>query len=370
MENEMEKDNALSFGVGLNKTEYVLFQKTMTRFTSGRRIFRVISLLIILFLCMTAMDIVRNQPEKLKDPVFLLSLLVFAALLVCWIVLPRVAENRRFVKGYEDAIAGGQVFDGMVTVNTDGVTKVTESGSVILSFDRDLLFMEQKEMFIFVNRFGQGIVLPARCLTAEDAAAVRFMAQRYINPRFYVVKGKIQPTATNRMELSPVTPPAVLYTFTVQYDEKEKKALIQNIIRRDFARTAPLYFLFCFLLSVSAGLDNGFLTAAVTFWIAIALFIGLKALFWVPRYKRAGYTQELLTVTFNERAVVIEKKDHPVLQKVILQWRDIAHAVESEDTIEIYNKKQYIYIPKRCVGDMDFLRSIVNEKMNARERNE
>ena len=36
---------------------------------------------------------------------------------------------------------------------------------------------------------------------------------------------------------------------------------------------------------------------------------------------------------------------------------------------EIYNKKQYVYIPKRCVGDMDFLRSIVNEKMNARERN-
>ncbi len=225
-------------------------------------------------------------------------------------------------------------------------------------------------MFIFVNRFGQGIVLPSRCLTADDAFAVRLLAQKSINPRFYVVKGRVQPTATARMELSAVTPPDVLYTFAVQYDEKERKALMKTVIKRDISRTAPLFFLFSFLLSVSAGLDNGFSAAAITFWIAIAVFGGLKALFWVPRYKKSGRSESTLTVTFNERACIVERKTETVPHKVILQWRDIAHAVESEEAVEIYNNKQYIYIPKRCVGDMDFLRSIVNEKMNARERNE
>ncbi len=367
MENEMEKDTALTFGVGLNKTEYVIFQKTMTKFVAGKRVVKVITLLLTVFILLTAGDIFRNDPERMQDPVVVVSFLVFAVLLGFWIFLPKLIENRRFAKGYEDAVAGGQVFDGMVTVNTDGITKVTESGSVILSFDRDLLFIERQEMLIFVNRFGQGIVLPARCLTKEDAAAVRFIAQRYINPRFYVSKGRLQPTATARLELMSATPPAVLYTFAMQYEEKERKALLKTVIKRDIFRSAPLYFLFCFLLSASAGLDNGFTAATVTFWVAVALFAVLKALFWVPRYKRTDRDNGVLTVTLNEHAVVVEKKTETVPQKVILQWRDIAHAVEGEDAVEIYNKRQYVYIPKRCVGDMDFLRSIVNDKMKGNQ---
>ncbi len=167
-----------------------------------------------------------------------------------------------------------------------------------------------------------------------------------------------------------MTPPAVLYTFAVQYDEKETKTAMKTVIKRDIFRSAPLFFLFCFLLSVSAGFEGGFIAAAGTFWIAVALFAGLKALFWVPRYKRSGKTAGSMTVTLNEYALVVERKTETVPHKLVLRWQDIAHAVESEETIEIYNKRQYVYIPKRCVGDLDFLRSIVNDKLNARERNE
>jgi hypothetical protein len=166
-----------------------------------------------------------------------------------------------------------------------------------------------------------------------------------------------------------VSPPEVLYTLAIQYSDQEKKALMQAVIKRDMYRTAPTTFLFCFLLSVSLGMDNGFTVAAIAFWVMIAAFAGLKALFWVPRYKRPANADTVLHVTLTAQAIVVEKRQENVPQKIILQWKDVAHAVESEDTVEIYNKNQYIYIPKRCVGDLDFFCSTVNEKMN-RERKE
>lgn len=367
MENEMEKDTALTFGVGLNKTEYVIFQETMKKFSAGKRFSGVLTTAITIFSVFAVRNALKADAATLSNP-YLLSLLLFLVLLFLGVtVLPPIVYKRRAAKAYEKALAGGQVFDGMVTVNSEGVTKVTESGTVTLPFDRDLLCIERQEMLIFVNRLGQAIVLPARCLTAEDATDVRLIAQRSINPRFYVIKGRLQPTATARMALSPVDPPAVLYTFTVQYEEKERQALIKTAIRRDIFRSAPLYFLFCFLLSVSAGLDNGFLIAAIIFWIAVALFAGLKALYWVPRYKSTAAADGVFTITLNDRALVMENKADPVPRKVILPWREIAHAVESEDTIEIYNNRQFVYIPKRCVGDIEFLRSIVNDKMKGNQ---
>lgn len=366
---ENEKDTALTFGVGLNKNEYVIFQKTMARFTAGKRFSKVLSAAVVMFAVFTVRDALKQGVQALKGIYFLSTLGFLAVLFLCTTVFPAIGRHFRAVRGYDDAIAGGQIFDGMVTVNTEGITKVTESGSVMLSFDRDLLFLERKDMFIFINRFGQGIVLPARCLTAEDADAVRETAKRYIQPRFVMNKGTLVPQAKERLQLKEVSPLQVLYTFTVQYEEAEHKAFMKTLMKRDILRTAPLTFLFCFLLSVSIAIDNGFTTAAVAFWIAVVLFAGLKLLFWLPRYKRANKNAAPLTVTLNEKAVVVEKKAQPVPHKVILQWKDIAHAVESEETVEIYNQRQYIYIPKRCVGDMDFLRNVVNEKMNARERN-
>ncbi len=187
MENEMEKDTALTFGVGLNKSEYILFQKTMVQFTAGKRFSRGLSTVAAILAVFTVRNAMKEDTSMWTDPYFLSLLLFFALIFLCVTVLPPIAQRRRAAKGYEDALLGGQVFDGMVTVNAKGVTKVTESGTVTLSFDRDLLFLERAEMFIFVNRFGQGIVLPARCLTAEDAINVRLIAQKSINPRFYVV---------------------------------------------------------------------------------------------------------------------------------------------------------------------------------------
>lgn len=364
---EKQKDTALTFGVGLNKTEYVIFQKTVAQFTAGKRFSKVIAIALVIFTVITLTNLLKNDPAGLTDPYVLSLLLFFALMFAGFTVFPQIAENRRFAKGYEDSVAGGQVFDGMVTVNTEGITKVTESGTVTLSFGKDLLFIERREMFIFLNRFGQGIVLPARCLTAQDAVCVRMTAQRSVNPRFYIVKGKIEPTAAERMQLSPVAPPAVLYTFAVQYDEQERKTLMKTVIKRDIYRTAPFTFLFCFLLSVSMGLENGFVTAAATFWIAVALFAGVKALFWVPRYKSTDSANGAVTVTLNDRALVVEKQTDHIPQKIVLQWKYIAHAVESEDAVEIYNKHQYVYIPKRCVGDFEFFRSTVNDKMKGNQ---
>ncbi len=373
MDNEKEKDLALSFGVDLSKTEYIVFQKTVSQFTSGSHISRFITVGLAVFLLLMTVNIVKNDVSLLWDPNILSLLLFFVLLLAGWTLLPQITQNRRAAKGYEDALAGGQVFEGMVTVNADGITKVTESGSLTLSFDRDLLCIERKEMFIFINRLGQGIVLPARCMTAKDATAVSTVVKMALPPRFYIVKGKITPQRTERMVFSEqVTAPKTVYTVDVLYNDSERKALMKTVIKRDIFRTAPLAVLFSFLLSVSIGMDRGFAFAAIVFWIAIGLFAGMKALFWVPRYKGSAAAQDArLTVLFTERAVVMEKRVAPGVQRLVLQWKDIRHAVEDEDAVEIYNSKQYLYIPKRCVGDMDFLRSVVNDKMkrSARERN-
>lgn len=373
MENEKEKDTALTFGVDLNKKEYILFGKTISSFTAGKRLSGFFLIGLAVFVVLTLAEMAKEDIAALLSA-DVLSLLVFAVLcIVGWLVLPPLFEKRRYAKGYEDAVAGGQVFEGMVTVNTESITKVTVSGTLTLSFDDNLLFVQHKDALIFVNRLGQGIVLPARCLTAEDAAAVRKIAEKCIHPRFFVVKSEFVGQRAERMLPADVTPVTTRYTVNIVYNDAEQKTMLRTLIRRDIFRTAPIASGIAFCAALTLGEMYGFSAAAILFAVAVVLFIGIKCLFWAPRYKAVGKSDTVtLSVLFTDRAVVLERQVGPGKQRIIMQWKEIAHAVEGEEAVEIYNRSRYLYIPKRHIGDMDFLRDLVNEKMKrpARERNE
>lgn len=370
---ENEKKTPLSFGVDLNEKEYIIFQRTVSKFSAAKRLSGFFLLGLALFAVFMITQTIQEDVSQLFSA-DTLSLLVFTVLsAVSWLIVPPLLDRIRFKKGYADAIAGGQVFEGMVTVTEESITKVTPSGTLTLPFDNNLLFVERKDMMFFVNRFGQGIVLPARCMTAEDAAVVREVAQASVYPRFFMVKGSFAAARTERMTFESVEPVKTLYTVNITYNGDEQRIMIKTLVKRDVSRTVPSVSLLAFLFAACFGWSYGFWVAAIIFGVSILLFAGIKCLFWLPRYKAAGKGEAVtLSVLFTEQAVVMEREVGQGKQRLILRWKDVAHAVESENAVEIYDKKQYMYIPKRHIGDMDFLRQLVNEKMkrNARERNE
>ena len=88
MEKEPEKSTALTFGVGLNKTEYVLFQKEVAKFTAGKRFFRFAATVVAVCAGITLINLLKSDPADITDPYVLSSLLFFVLLFLALTVFP------------------------------------------------------------------------------------------------------------------------------------------------------------------------------------------------------------------------------------------------------------------------------------------
>ncbi len=372
MEQQKAIDPAVSFAVDLEAEEYVSFNKTMYGFAGGKKLVRTSVLFGVVMLVLLIAEVIAAKDwQLLLEPDILL--MMGMAVVLCfflWVVEP-LKEKRKAQKTYDLSLAAGQVYAGMVSVHCDHITKATQSGTLTLSFAQRILFIEKEDMMIFVNTQGQGIVLPARCMTSEQAAAVRQFAQGALPPSLVLIRKPCNAVRTTPYELPQVEVAPPLFTCTVRYTDEENKYLIGEIIKRDMVEAVPFSTVAAFTLSLLFGLNNGFVSAAIGFWIVIALYMGLRWLFWMPRRKQfLKQDAQTLTVLLTDGAVVTEKQLPAGKMRVAMGWKDIRHALESEDAIEFVGKKQYFYIPKRTIGDMELFKRIVDEHMHpAAERN-
>ena len=373
MEKELEQekiDDEVTFVVDLSKGEYLKFYRILTRYSSAAPLQRFGVFLVLVMVAIPLISLYQRSGLQAVFSLDALSLCIPALLLIIYnhIVLP-LFRKRQAERGYEAAIAGGQVFAGTVTVSADKITKITPTGTLTMSFRDRVLFHEQEDMQLFVNAQGRGIVLPARCMTADNAKAVREIATAALPSVFCKIKSWIRAERETPMEYIDAQPIVPDFETDVEYNREDRKVVAKEISFRQFKKG---FFSNC-LISFFTAFIFGF---GHSLEIGLLLFLGLLIVltcflaFSTRRRTKILLADEHFRFTFKmmKQAVVVDGGHRRGVYSI--PWEQVRHVYESEKYLEFHSKQQYICIPKRLIADMDGFEKLVDIGLSMKERKE
>lgn len=269
-----------------------------------------------------------------------------------WLAAPLFIK-RRAAKQYDRAAACGQTYYGFLRVYDDRVEKVGDTATAVIPLDGTSLFVEDKETMIFLGNRGWALVLPARCMTDEMAAAVRQAADRLpVKNRRFIAR--VQPKG------QPVTPVAApdapaLWETNLHYTAEEYVAVTREIIQRRYWKMAPVLAVFAMMGGLVTGWDGrSILPCVIWFLVWFGALTVLNLVLPLSRVKRQTPFLEPYALSLQ---VWLDRLGVHVIQqqgvRMGIPWSAVRHVYDKGDTVEICDKQQSIYIPKRCIEDID-----------------
>lgn len=354
-----EETGIIQFPVDLNKKEYISYFALFDRVSGAGKRRLIWTGVIAGWLAVEMVLSLLDSPDRLSDALTYGGMLVLC--LVCFLVFAPLFRRWQAGKSFDAAVHSGQVFTGTFTLTEQKAEKVTPSVRSEMPLTGETLFVETEAMQCFLNRNSRAIVLPARCLTKEDAEAVRTFATATLPPQNCRQEKSVKAERTTRLtiEEKPETPP--LMEISVSYRQEELKRLMKTLFSRAFFATFMVYLPFAFLAALMLGLTRGFLTGAIAFWVIV---VGICLLLWLGLRRKYPIKVEDLPpfsfeLRFTEEALTVDGGSEN--GKAIIRWELLSHAVESEEAVEFYNRRQYVYVPKRCIEDMELCRRIVDD---------
>ena len=356
-----------AFPVDISRDEFVRFNMLVSRqggalsFQKSRYgfllAFGVISLSMIL------VDIIYYNRV---DPVNAMMLVFFAAssAIAAFSFSYRIksaAENT-----YNLTLQSGQGYYGIVSVYPDRIEKRNDSGALVSLELPQASYIETREMMIISAPLKPYIVLPSRCLTPDDAEAVRravFAAvpvprQRIISSFEPAAKEHIVRPETGAFELDKVEEDAI--TVDVSYTREEFVKIAVDSALRNYLKFLPFF-------SVMSLISALMLWLLFSFWVGIAAYvifnaglIGFNLYSAKTRSARLydSLPQARLTACFTEDGITLKAAGGG--QRAAVKWGSITRAVERPDSLDFYSKAIFIRIPKRCVGDLSGLLEFIN----------
>ena len=220
-------------------------------------------------------------------------------------------------------------------------------------------------MIALLSPASKAIVLPARCLTADDAVMAKKRLLPNIAPVHRMIVRQVVPLAHQRIQVeedyaqSYGHEPIVLY---VQYTAEEYLGLMKDLNRRSFTRAVPFSGVLACTLGVIGWLVGGPLEGLMMFLLSVGISLGIMLM----NRQRAKRLVDHLDPTEMRVQFRISEKDVSMQvnsgQEARLEWRQVTHAVERPDCGEFYGSGNAFWrIPKRCIPDMDELRRFVNQ---------
>lgn len=355
----------LEYSVGLTREEYVRSQELVNRALRGRPqlISRIFSI-VMMVLCVLALAVEYRLSGTVEPPLaIVMTLMVIAEV---WIMLSTPRQlRRRHESAYDGTVFSGHCFDGVLKVDELGIEKRTVDETVRVSFSDCAMLIEAEDMLLFCVNGGKSIVVPARCLTVEDAEQTKRIAfEKIPKVRQYLI-APIEAQLETRAPLvvTEATEDEILMTVNVNFTAKELKGQLGESAMEQFIGLLPQKV----LVSV-------FLTILVYFAFEITpipvFLLGLLVLFlWdlVRARMRAGQAiratdgaAQNVTLELGETALYIRGKGQGS-RKMTLPWSYITRAGEWPDEVVFFaDRKRVFTVPKRCVEDMEQLRAIVD----------
>lgn len=361
----MEQFTEIEYSVGLTREEYARSQELVNRTLRGRpQLFSRIFSIAMMVMCVIALAAEYRLTGTIEPALAVVMTLMIIA--EVWIMLSTPRQLRkRHEAAYDGTIFSGHCFDGVLKVDEDGVEKRTADDTTRVRFSDCAMFIEAEDMMLFCVNGGKSIVVPARCLTPEDADFTKHVAFAKIPKTRQCLIEPIAAKLETRAPLVMTVPEEddILLTVNVEFTEKELKGQLSETAMEQFVGLLPQKV----LVSV-------FLTIMVYFAFEITplpvFLLGMLVLFlWelLRARMRAGQAIRVtdgaaknVTLELGEKALYIQGKGQGA-RKMTLPWSYITRAGEWPSEVVFFAEKKRIFtVPKRCIEDMDALRSVVD----------
>ena len=340
--------------VDLTREEYIAFSLQMARAFGPLRT-RTGQLVASLGCCGVIAALTAYDAYMFGQIDWMLIALTIAAVAVAigfWLLVP-YRLRRRAESEYDAMVECGYNYCGELRVDETEITKVGDEITTRVRLNDKALFIESADMLVFVGAEHRGIVLPARCLTAELATQLRAAADRLpvSSRRFF---GRVQPQG------QPVIPPVrqedpVLWEETIRYDAQETVGVLQERTVRGFWSRLPHLSLMSAMIALMFGWSDTTVIPIVLWFLGglclltvMNLVLPLSRL---RRMKNAGLApapQNDLQVKFTAKGMRMLEGD----RFACVPWSRIEHVYDRGDYAEVLWKQGFLRIPKRCILDL------------------
>lgn len=362
----MNKDQwQCEFAVGLTREEYIRFQALLSK--NGRKAGIAGIALAVFMVLMGVVTLVMDYRITGQWDVSL-TVMLLLIVLVEGLFLWQMPHQQRARSGdaYDTTRFSGYSFDGVVTVEQDRICKKTAQSTTEILWDR-CAYLESEDLMIFGGGEKRAIVIPSRCLTAEDAERVRAAALSSVPAMRRRLFAKLVPLATERLPMPSFEQPedATLMTVAVHYTKKEFYALADDAFFHKLPASLPskaLLSLFIALLCFSMNPSS----ALPVFLLSVLVLSVLSYLFNRIHIRQAlvATQDEVLSlkVLLTEQTVTIQGI-RATAKQLTVPWNCLSRAVEYPQTVELYTQDVLLTIPKRCIEDWEAFRHLVDEKL-------
>ena len=351
--------------VDLTRDEFIAFRMLNARlFGPMRQRIPTLIVSIVCFFLLGGFAIFEWQTHVVPypDPVLVVGAFVvlIPALILCVYVPHRMKQQAG--KQYDRSVQAGMDFCGELFIYPDCIEKASSTVTASVRLDERMLFIENAEMMVITAIGSPAIVLPARCLTDEMARAVR-QASMQIPPRNRRFITRVRARGEVVVPPAPKAKPEELWVETFTYTSEEYTVVLKGLIQQHFWRMSPVLALVAMMGSILFGnADITNLAANIPLFVVIMLVLVLFNLVLpLGRVKAQAQTLSAHDLTMQVRldTMMIHNKLPKGGENWVL-WCDVDHVYEREDFVEIvHNKKASLFIPKRCIPDLDAFDAII-----------
>lgn len=264
-------------------------------------------------------------------------------------------------KQYDRSVQAGMDFCGELFIYPDCIEKASNTVTASVRFDERMLFIETADMMVLTSIGSPAIVLPARCLTEEMARAVRKAAEQ-IPPRNRRFIARVKARGEVVAPPAPKVKPEELWVQTFTYTAEEYTTVLKDLLRQHFWRMSPMMVLISIIGALFFGYDGITILPAIPYFVLImVLLVVFNLVLPLRRVKMQAESLSAHDLTMQVRmdTMMIHNKLPKGGNNWVL-WCDVNHVYEREDFVEIvHNNKATLYIPKRCIPDLDALDTII-----------
>lgn len=360
-----------SFPVDISREEFIRFNLTVSKSTGLMRFRNGQMILFGILGIFSLLSVLNDALAYKKADAVMILLVVFIAAMECVLLFGLSSYIKRTSgSSYDQTILTGNSYYGCIHVYPDRVEKQNKNMNTDIPFNSQTLYIETKQMMILLYPNTPAIVLPARCLTKEDADAVRKAVmtglpaahQKLIDRMIPLAKEPIMPPVSEENK----NPDNEQMHVDVTYSQDEFIKLATDTAGMGFMKALPIYS----GLATTAGLLFGLL---YNFGVGIFVFILIIGGIFVMNilgvrakanrsYMQMSENGTRIGISFTVKGITISSPS--THDSIGMIWESITRAVERREYIEFYTKTAFLRIPKHCIEDIGLLRQIVDSHVH------
>ena len=286
-------DLSITFPVDLTEEEVVSMQMLIEKRLGRLRLHKMTTVILGFYALLTAVfTTVQWWKTGQIDWIFVAGLLLMLALFAAILWYIPYTFRKQAQKAYRQRNFTG--YYGMVTMTIFSIMKTSASIVDGFSLNQDVLYVETQDGMAFVPQQGKFILLPARCLTEEDAAFIRRVVFASGSRLRTKVFARMQARATAHIPErdDPVRGELPLMRCDIQYTEEEWTRRQVQHSQRQMMTVLPVRMGIAIAIGMSVGMYTEQFLSGLLVGLAI-LVIGLLLPWWRVRRRQTDREREV-----------------------------------------------------------------------------